>query len=441
MDILPYKVDTTSTLLTPRAGLLALLELMKRLNLSACVDKHFPHPKSNRGFKPSRYVQTLMLMQHGGGMHLDDVRLIKEDQGLRAVLSIADFPCATALGQWLRRQGQQVDKVSPVSKVNKHLLKAALHKCKQVTLDIDASEIVSSKRDTKWTYNKHRGYMPMVGHIAETGQIAAVDFREGNTPPSKDNLEFIQTCEAALPEGVQVKAVRIDAAGYQEAIIRYCDTQSIRYAIRAKMSRTIKMLAEEVKDDQWQPLLDKAGHPTDQQTYRIVHCIGEYEQAFTLVIQRQIKEGQGVLAFEDNTVADEHVAGHFIYRAIATNQETLSDSELVHWYNQRGEDSENRIKELKHDFGGDILPCSDFKANALYFELSALSYNLFALLRHLLPETLAHKRAITLRHRLYHLVAKVVRSGRQLIFQLQEAHQCLLTQVLSLIRCFKPPPI
>ena len=113
----------------------------------------------------------------------------------------------------------------------------------------------------------------------------------------------------------------------------------------------------------------------------------------------------------------------------------------MHWYNQRGEDSENRIKELKHDFGGDILPCSDFKANALYFELSALSYNLFALLRHLLPETLAHKRAITLRHRLYHLVAKVVRSGRQLIFQLQEAHQCLLTQVLSLIRCFKPPPI
>ena len=89
MDILPYKVDTTSTLLTPRAGLLALLELMKRLNLSACVDKHFPHPKSNRGFKPSRYVQTLMLMQHGGGMHLDDVRLIKEDQGLRAVLSLS----------------------------------------------------------------------------------------------------------------------------------------------------------------------------------------------------------------------------------------------------------------------------------------------------------------------------------------------------------------
>ena len=113
----------------------------------------------------------------------------------------------------------------------------------------------------------------------------------------------------------------------------------------------------------------------------------------------------------------------------------------VHWYNQRGEDSENRLKELKHDFGGDTLPCSNFKANALYFALTALAYNLFALLRQLLPKALAHARALTIRHRLYALAAKVVRSGRQLIFTLQENHHQRLTQVLYLIKVFEPPPI
>ena len=29
--------------------------------------------------------------------------------------------------------------------------------------------------------------MSMVGHIAETDQIVAVDFREGNVPPAQDN--------------------------------------------------------------------------------------------------------------------------------------------------------------------------------------------------------------------------------------------------------------
>jgi len=41
---------------------------------------------------------------------------------------------------------------------------------------------------------------------------------------------------------------------------------------------------------------------------------------------------------------------------IATNRDELSDSQIIHCYNQRAEDSENRIKELKLDFGGDNYP-------------------------------------------------------------------------------------
>jgi len=59
----------------------------------------------------------------------------------------------------------------------------------------------------------------MVGHIAETGQIVAVDFRAGNIAPAANNFEFIQQCEASLPEGVFVKRLRIDAAGYQAHIL------------------------------------------------------------------------------------------------------------------------------------------------------------------------------------------------------------------------------
>jgi len=133
--------------------------------------------------------------------------------------------------------------------------------------------------------------------------------------------------------------------------------------------------------------------------------------------------------------------GGYIYRAIATNRDGLSDSQIVHWYNQRAEDSENRIKELKLDFGGDTLPCSDFNANALYFLISALSYNLFALMRQLLPAELAHHRAMTLRWRLYAMAAKVVKTGRQLFVKLKENHRTLLEQVLIALKEFEPPPI
>ena len=213
--ILPYKLDTTNDLLTSRAGLLATGQLMDTLSLAERIDKHFPQPKSNRGYKPSEFIKTLILMQHEGSFHLDEVRHIKDDEALRTVLDLKKLPQATTIGDWLRRMGSQPQIQEAWVKVNKAVLQSALHRCKKVTLDIDATEIVAHKADAQWTYNKNKGFMPMVGHIAETGQVVAVDFRQGNVPPAKDNLAFIKQCQQALPEGCALNALRIDAAGYQ----------------------------------------------------------------------------------------------------------------------------------------------------------------------------------------------------------------------------------
>ncbi|HID45116.1 MAG TPA: hypothetical protein EYP34_05120 [Chromatiaceae bacterium] len=102
---------------------------------------------------------------------------------------------------------------------------------------------------------------------------------------------------------------------------------------------------------------------------------------------------------------------------------------------------ENRIKELKLDFGGDTLLCSDFNANALYFFISALSYNLFAFMRQLLPGELTQHRAMMLRWRLHAMAAKVVKTGRQLFVKLKAKHRTLLEQVLIALKTFEPRPV
>ncbi|MCK4675062.1 MAG: transposase, partial [Gammaproteobacteria bacterium] len=150
---------------------------------------------------------------------------------------------------------------------------------------------------------------------------------------------------------------------------------------------------------------------------------------------------QGELDLDTADTGEQMVSQGYFYRFIATNQDDWSNSQIIHWYNQRAEDSENRIKELKLDFGGDTLPCSDFNANALYFLISALSFNLFALMRQLLPEELASHRAMTIRWRLYAIAAKVVKTGRHLFVKLHTKHQTLLEQVLVALRRFEPPPI
>ena len=156
------------------------------------------------------------------------------------------------------------------------------------------------------------------------------------------------------------------------------------------------------------------------------------------MIQRKAIKGQMELDTEERADSTEITDQGYIYRSIVTNQEDWTDSKIIHWYNQRGEDSENRIKELKLDFGGDVLPCSDFGANALYFMISVLSFNLFALMRLFLPEDLAHHRAGTIRWRLYAIAGKIVRTGRQVFISMKDKHRVLLEAVLSRIRMIEP---
>ena len=116
--------------------------------------------------------------QHAGGEYLEAVRHLREDSALLGRLAIKPFPTARALGDWLHRIGNNRQIFASLIPVNQGFLQAALGGCKAVTLDIDACDILANKKHAQWTYKGNKGYMPMGGHIAETDQVVAYDFRE-----------------------------------------------------------------------------------------------------------------------------------------------------------------------------------------------------------------------------------------------------------------------
>ena len=444
MNILPHKLKPSKEAITSQSGLLAPLQLMQSLGFAHCIDRYFPAPKRKSGFPASTYLQSIILLLHSGGTRLDDMRTLRNDAALVSLLDIPCFPSSRAVGAWLHRTSKEQGVAKAQQAVNQHLLQAALGNCKSLTLDIDATEVIAHKSTALWTYKGNKGCMPMLGHIAETGQVVAYDFREGNVPPSKDNLAFIQHCVQSLPEGFAFKALRADAASYQQSIIEYCEQHSMAYAIRAKMSKNIRVMIGQIVDADWQPILDNSGKATGQSTCRTVHCIGDYEKSFCLVIQRQVKTGQLEIELEDATneigANDEYQNQHYIYRCIATNMDAKTDFEIIDWYNQRAECSENKIKELKCDFGAEDLPCSDHQANGLYFFICILAYNLFVLMRALAPTILRNYRAKRVRWLVYRIAGKVVCSGRQLCVNITAVGYEILEQLVAIFQAAIPPP-
>jgi hypothetical protein len=89
------------------------------------------------------------------------------------------------------------------------------------------------------------------------------------------------------------------------------------------------------------------------------------------------------------------------------------------WYRNRGEVSENGIKELKIGFGMERMPCGQFEANASIDRIGVIAHNLFVLFKHsVLGSDWQHHRVVTVCWRLFHLPGKVVRHARKLVLKI-----------------------
>lgn len=401
MEIIPYQLSTTKELITPRSGLICLAELIDKIDIQSKIDDAGQVLKSNNAIKHSKYILSYIFALHAGADNLSDLSILTNDMALMKLLGFARTPKPSAFGKWLKKNGKSL----LLNKLHSYLIELSLGNCKKVTLDIDATYILSFNKNALYGYIG-KGYMPMIGTIAETSQVIAVDFREGNVPPSKDNHEFIKSCRANLPKGITLGGVRIDAAGYQYEIIDWLIDEKIEFAIRARMHKSLRQQILDI--DKWEN--DKT---------KIVHTMTDSKHSFDLVIQREfIEDGQMEIGICDET-SESLSCGRYMYRAIATNSKKNND-DLVSWYNQRADDSENRIKDLKLDFGANKMPCKDFDANSLYINICALAYNIFQVLKLVLPQEYNNARLKRVSTFVYHNAAKVISHARQYIVKLQE---------------------
>ncbi len=403
--VLPFKLEATDEQLTAHGGLALFGEFLHAMHVPQQLNAALPAPGSRIGYHPSQFVEPLLLLLlHGGGRTLEDLRQIREDVGLRTLLRFPVLPSADATGDWLRRMGEKTG-LAGLAVVNQQQIRRALKRdlITDYTLDLDATQIVAEKQDAHWTYKGERGYMPMLGHLAENGLVIGEEFREGNEALASRNFEFTQACAAQMPKGKRIAPVRADSAAYQAAVFNWCEAQKVAFAIGGVQDTAVQAVIAAIPDTQWQPYRD--GHLADT-----VHCMAKTTHAFRLIVLRRPVQ-QDLFATE---------APSLRYTLIATNRAGTPE-EIVRWYTQRGETSENRIKELTLGFGMERLPCGTFAANAVFFRIGVLADNLFVLFKLLaLPKAWRQCQVRTIRWRLYQMAGNVVRHAGAVMLKVQQ---------------------
>jgi hypothetical protein len=409
--VFAFKIETTKERLTAHGGLALMAEFNHGIGLRELTDRYLPSPGSNRGFEPSEIVDAVVLMLQGGGRSLEDLRELRNEEGLMELIGREEIAEPDTVGDWLRRMGdpesgqlglEGLDRVR--DKINGRVLKK--DGIKEYTLDADATEIVGEKADALFTYNGNKGYMPMLGFLYENPVCLLDEFREGNVSPAFGQKEFYLQCKERMPRGKRIGYYRGDSASYQASLFNQLEEDGVIYGITVDQDKAVKSAIAMIPRGAWKEPVKGCGYELGE----TVHCMNETKKAFRLVVKREIRR-QGEL-FEKG--------GQYFYHAVASNwpEEEKNTEEVLKWHNQRGQ-AENFNKELKIGLGMERMPCGQTYANAVFFRIGVLAYNLFIGFKRLsCPESWAKHSMATFRWKMVQVAGRIVKHAGEVVLKL-----------------------
>ena len=206
--------------------------------------------------------------------------------------------------------------------------------------------------------------------------------------------------------------MRSVSAGYTADVINACNNLGVLFTITADQDAAVVKIIKRLKrQGGWKRLFRPDGKATDRWYKTAGHCMGKTDKAFTLIVQRW-----------PNPKPDLFHPEFYRYHVIATNDDERKPHEVIWFHNGRGK-AENYNKELKSGFGMDYSPCRSLTADAVYFEIGVLAYNLTAAVKRLVLGGEWVRRTIaSLRWQLLQIAGKVVRHGRQFILRVSKSH-------------------
>jgi len=433
---------------TALGGVPLLVRAIRSLDVPGSVKRNLHLKKRERGYDEATYVEGFLVLNAVGGECLDDFDRLREDPGLREMLGY-EVPGAEAARKFLYQfhdeekieQAQQELAAGQVSyipaesaalralaQVNQDLVQELGRRCpdqKMATIDVDTTIIESWKREAKPTYSGSTGYQPMLALWAEMNVVLADQFRDGNVPAIQDPLSVARRAFAALPETVEKRYFRGDAACYESELLSWLRNEQreegpagfIGFAVSVPMMKPLKDEILALEAQAWQRYREEPEaelHCANVPYYPEERPENEYREPLRYVAIR-VRRRQGEL-FGDGTEAK--------YFAVATNLWDWAPPKLLAWHREKAGSIEAAHDVIKNELAGGVMPCGRFGSNAAWLRFSVLTFNVLTALKRLaLPAELLAARPKRLRFLIFHTPGKLVHHARRTLLRLVRGWQ------------------
>lgn len=409
--------------LTARAGLTLVSETMLALGLDDIVRSRLRLRTRDRGFSEFDKVQAVVLVQAAGGECVEDVRVLARDAGLVRLLGQA-LPSPDALhdflagfhddalvvarppeGAWIPEESAAL---AALAAVNCDVVQRAVAATPSVhaTLDLDATIIESHKREARAHYKGGRGYQPVAVLWAEQDLVVADQYRDGNVPAGMHTLDVAQRAVATVAGLPRHRFFRGDSACYEAALLQYLVREEIGFTISADMTPELRRTCERARG--WRQLEDRVTETVDLTEVEFTPGRWWKDAPPLRYVALRFQPKQATL-FGDTLK----------YLAVVSNRWEPTAEHLVRWHWEKAGTIEYTHDVTKNDLAAAIPPSGKFGANAAWYRLTLLTYNLLTVLRRIaLPERFQHARPKRLRYEVFTIPAEIHTHARQVTARL-----------------------
>lgn len=378
-EAMKAKLQQVSQIINPFSGINFIISEFNKLGIPKLIDKHLGKRVKQATYKYSDVILTWIYSNICGAERLEDTIQLKEyflnipklkfcssDRIAGIFKSISSFNLQVLYRDPQRALKNEYHELNVNMPLNKLLIETALHtnlikKNTEYTLDYDNYIVKTEKYDSKMTYKEVYGYNPGVAFI---GKIPVfIEGRNGNTTAAAFMATTLKRIFNTLNQyDIKIKRFRSDAAAYQKEVVKLAEENNMEFFTRSQETYAMKL---ELKKIKWKKL-EKDGY---------IYDIGSFQfNAFKGSKQYRI------VVTKNRSFEKKHIPGTIpinpVYRFLITNNYTMTNEEVFHFYNARGS-MERNFDTLGNDFNWKRVPFSFMHQNTSFLIIGAITNILY----------------------------------------------------------------
>jgi hypothetical protein len=408
-----FDISYTSKEITPWGGMVFLKQMLQNIGFRELIENNadLPVSGSNRGYKTSIIIEGFITSIWCGANRFLHTEVTRHDAALGKIFDWKNTPGQDTYKRFFSKFTQTTNQ-----KVSDYFYSWIFDNVKfdNFTLDIDSSVMTryGEQEGAKKGYNPAKkgraSHHPLIAFIADVKLVANMWLRSGDTSSANNFLSFLEDTLSKL-KNKTIGLIRLDSGFFQSDVLNYVEEKVMDYVVAVKFTHPIQRLIHDSKN--W-VVLDTGIEICEQ-----IYQSKSWEKPRRIVIVRQkIKDRPQATGKQLSLFPEEEIYRNYRYSAYVTNLK-LPAAEVWRLYRGRG-DAENRIKELKYDFGFDSFNLNDFYATEAALTFAMIAYNLMSLFRMFVLQEKTQKTLSTLRYRTFAIGAYFEKVNGKLVLKI-----------------------